>query len=47
MPCPFSTAGRYEERSRIAEQQRAQLAERMKAITENRAPAEWARDLIK
>lgn len=42
MTDPFSAAGRFEERSRLADQQRAQEAARARAEAEGREPPEWA-----
>lgn len=42
-PDPFSPAGRFEERRREAEQQRAIEAERRKAAAEGRSVKKWAR----
>jgi hypothetical protein len=46
MTCPFSSAGRFEERRRLADQQRAQESERRKAAAEDREPAPWAMETL-
>lgn len=42
MADPFSAAGRFEERRRLADQQRAQEVARARAEEEGREPPPWA-----